>query len=256
MKIHDSTSLPSATMTEQGAKSPATVAAAAAAAAKKKADGKKKVAGKNKPKGLKTTTTTTKKKRRKNMESYATFVHRILKQVHPEAGISKKAMVVMGTCVLASIMRSTSCCRVARPFIVTFFILLHSSRHTYNSGYTLLFFSFFFNPIYCCIIVFMHAITYCTILDDMVQHLFERIATEAKSLQVIEQFSKKHGAGRTTFTAKDVESAVALVLPGGAYCHTVQNDVFVCLFVVLFCASLARRLKLFFDYILFLCCRE
>jgi hypothetical protein len=66
----------------------------------------------------------------------------------------------------------------------------------------------------------------------MVKHLFERIATEAKSLQAIQQFSKKHGKGRATFTAKDVQSAVALVLPGGACYYSYYVVRRVCIVVV------------------------
>lgn len=36
-----------------------------------------------------------KKAHRKRHESYSTFIYRVLKQVHPETGISKKGMAVM-----------------------------------------------------------------------------------------------------------------------------------------------------------------
>merc|ERR1712000_150634 len=41
------------------------------------------------------------KKRRKkpNTTSYATYIYKVLKQVHPEIGISKKAMIVMDSFV-------------------------------------------------------------------------------------------------------------------------------------------------------------
>jgi hypothetical protein len=109
MTIHDPTFLPSSSTAaaankgepgREGAKSPA------AAAKKKKAAGKQ-------PKGL-GQTATKKKKRRDKTESYATFVHRVLKQVHPEAGISKKAMVVMGTYV-TSVRVASGCMRHAPP---------------------------------------------------------------------------------------------------------------------------------------------
>ena len=39
------------------------------------------------------------KKRRKNkrMESYQTYIHKVLKQVHPEIGVSKKSMSIMNS---------------------------------------------------------------------------------------------------------------------------------------------------------------
>ncbi|KAJ8267766.1 hypothetical protein COCON_G00129380 [Conger conger] len=40
-----------------------------------------------------------KKRRRTRKESYATYVHRVLKQVHPDIGISSKAMKVMNSFV-------------------------------------------------------------------------------------------------------------------------------------------------------------
>mmetsp|Transcript_28956 Transcript_28956/g.86440 ORF Transcript_28956/g.86440 Transcript_28956/m.86440 type:complete len:110 (-) Transcript_28956:95-424(-) len=35
------------------------------------------------------------RKKRKKVESYSTYIYRVLKQVHPDTGISKKGMIVM-----------------------------------------------------------------------------------------------------------------------------------------------------------------
>ena len=35
--------------------------------------------------------------RRKRVESYAVYIYRVLKQVHPETGISKKSMSIMNS---------------------------------------------------------------------------------------------------------------------------------------------------------------
>ena len=35
--------------------------------------------------------------RRKRKESYGTYIYRVLKQVHPETGISKKSMMIMNS---------------------------------------------------------------------------------------------------------------------------------------------------------------
>ncbi|KAI6175297.1 Histone H2B [Aphelenchoides bicaudatus] len=42
-----------------------------------------------------------KKRRRKarNYDSYATYIHRVLKQVNPEAAITKKAMMIMDSAI-------------------------------------------------------------------------------------------------------------------------------------------------------------
>merc|ERR1719213_1008909 len=37
------------------------------------------------------------KRRKPNLRNYATYIYRILKQVHPECGISKKGMLIMNS---------------------------------------------------------------------------------------------------------------------------------------------------------------
>jgi histone H3/H4 len=61
------------------------MAAKAAKKAKRKSGGKKKSGGT--------------KRRRKRRESFNTYIHRVLKQVHPKIGISKKAMSIMNSFV-------------------------------------------------------------------------------------------------------------------------------------------------------------
>merc|ERR1712179_249334 len=60
----------------------------------------------NMPKGKTTKKTTPKKvgssegrRKKKNYESYATFIYKVLKQVHPDTGISNKAMSIMNSFV-------------------------------------------------------------------------------------------------------------------------------------------------------------
>ena len=38
-----------------------------------------------------------KKRKSKRIESYQTYIHKVLKQVHPEIGVSKKAMSIMNS---------------------------------------------------------------------------------------------------------------------------------------------------------------
>ena len=42
---------------------------------------------------------TDKKKRRKRKESYAIYIYKVLKQVHPDTGVSSKAMSIMNSFV-------------------------------------------------------------------------------------------------------------------------------------------------------------
>ena len=42
---------------------------------------------------------TEKKRRRKRRESYSTYIYKVLKQVHPDTGVSSKAMSIMNSFV-------------------------------------------------------------------------------------------------------------------------------------------------------------
>ena len=56
--------------------------------------------GEKKAAPIKSKPTTEKKKRRKSRkESYAIYIYKVLKQVHPETGISSKAMSIMNSFV-------------------------------------------------------------------------------------------------------------------------------------------------------------
>lgn len=46
------------------------------------------------------TSTAVKTRKKKRTESYATYIYKVLKQVHPEFGISSKAMSIMNSFVL------------------------------------------------------------------------------------------------------------------------------------------------------------
>jgi len=67
---------------------PAAPAVPAAPAAKKGGKGKGKVAAVGDKK---------KKRATKRTESYASYIYKVLKQVHPEIGVSKKGMAVMNS---------------------------------------------------------------------------------------------------------------------------------------------------------------
>ncbi|XP_070850395.1 histone H2B-like [Drosophila suzukii] len=56
-------------------------------------------AAKKAGKAQKNITKTDKKKKRKRKESYAIYIYKVLKQVHPDTGISSKAMSIMNSFV-------------------------------------------------------------------------------------------------------------------------------------------------------------
>ena len=48
-------------------------------------------------KAAKKASTDTKKRSKKRVESYSTYIYKVLKQVHPDTGISKKGMSIMNS---------------------------------------------------------------------------------------------------------------------------------------------------------------
>ena len=60
-----------------------------------------KISGKavNKAGKAQTKPTTDKKKKKKRRETYSLYIYKVLKQVHPETGISSKAMSIMNSFV-------------------------------------------------------------------------------------------------------------------------------------------------------------
>eukprot|EP01113_Clastostelium_recurvatum_P036872 TRINITY_DN532_c0_g1_i2.p1 TRINITY_DN532_c0_g1~~TRINITY_DN532_c0_g1_i2.p1 ORF type:complete len:152 (+),score=47.02 TRINITY_DN532_c0_g1_i2:14-469(+) len=79
-------------------KAPAKAAEGSEAPAKTASKAPSKAAkGPRKAEGAKSDKTT--RRRKSNYSSYATYIYKVLKQVHPDTGISKKAMVVMDSFV-------------------------------------------------------------------------------------------------------------------------------------------------------------
>ncbi|CAH2020247.1 unnamed protein product [Acanthoscelides obtectus] len=56
-------------------------------------------AAKKAGKAQKTISKSDKKKKRRRKESYAIYIYKVLKQVHPDTGISSKAMSIMNSFV-------------------------------------------------------------------------------------------------------------------------------------------------------------
>ena len=81
---------------EKAQKGPAAAEHASAAAADKKAK-KGKKGGKKTAKTIKTTAKGGKTKKRSRKESYGLYIYKVLKQVHPDTGVSSKAMAIMNS---------------------------------------------------------------------------------------------------------------------------------------------------------------
>ncbi len=93
----------SSTPKKTGGKAPAKKPAETAEGAEKKTTGGKKTAATKKV-GVKKTAGEGKKGTKgkgskKNYQSYSTFIYKVLKQVHPDTGISNKAMAIMNSFV-------------------------------------------------------------------------------------------------------------------------------------------------------------
>ena len=48
-------------------------------------------------KAAKKTASSSKARRKKRVESYSTYIYKVLKQVHPDTGVSRKAMSIMNS---------------------------------------------------------------------------------------------------------------------------------------------------------------
>jgi histone H2B len=86
------------------------------------------------------------KKKKRHSNSYASYIYKVLKQVHPDTGISRKAMIIM---------------------------------------------------------------------DNFINDIFERIATEAGRLA---RYNKRH-----TITSREIQTSVRLILPGELAKHAVSE---------------------------------
>lgn len=105
-----------------------------------------KAPAEKKPAAKKTASTDSKKKAKSRKETYSSYIYKVLKQTHPDTGISQKAMSIM---------------------------------------------------------------------NSFVNDIFERIATEASKLAA---YNKK-----STISAREIQTAVRLILPGELAKHAVSE---------------------------------
>uniref|UniRef100_A0A8C5JBW3 Histone H2B n=1 Tax=Junco hyemalis TaxID=40217 RepID=A0A8C5JBW3_JUNHY len=126
-----------------------------------------------------------KKRKRARKESYSIYVYKVLKQVHPDTGISSKAMSIMNSFVNDIFERiAGEASRLAH----------YNKRSTITSG------------------ISSKAMG---IMNSFVNDIFERIAGEASRLA--------HYNKRSTITSREIQTAVRLLLPGELAKHAVSE---------------------------------
>uniref|UniRef100_A0A3B3INV1 Histone H2B n=1 Tax=Oryzias latipes TaxID=8090 RepID=A0A3B3INV1_ORYLA len=162
-----------------------------------------------------------KKKRKTRKESYAIYVYKVLKQVHPDTGISSKAMSIMNSFVNDIFERIASeASRLAhynkRSTITSREIQTagkggKKKRKTRKESYAIYVYK---------VLKQVHPDTgisskAMSIMNSFVNDIFERIASEASRLA--------HYNKRSTITSREIQTAVRLLLPGELAKHAVSE---------------------------------
>uniref|UniRef100_A0A8P0NQG4 Histone H2B n=1 Tax=Canis lupus familiaris TaxID=9615 RepID=A0A8P0NQG4_CANLF len=140
-----------------------------------------------------------KKRKRSRKESYSIYVYKVLKQVHPDTGISSKAMGIMNSFVNDIFERiAGEASRLAH----------YNKRSTITS-----------REIQTAVRLLLpgelakHAVSEGT--KAVTKYIFERIAGEASRLA--------HYNKRSTITSREIQTAVRLLLPGELAKHAVSE---------------------------------
>ncbi|KAI8500070.1 hypothetical protein Bbelb_223870 [Branchiostoma belcheri] len=154
------------------------------------------------------------RKKRKRKETYSVYIYKVLKQVHPDTGISSKAMNTMNSFVNDSFEQANSS---AMLFSLFGQILLISTQIIQWPG------SIHW-PEECQLTPVDHRRVHpdtgisskaMNIMNSFVNDIFERIASEASRLA---QYNK-----RSTITSREIQTAVRLLLPGELAKHAVSE---------------------------------
>ncbi|CAH2017536.1 unnamed protein product [Acanthoscelides obtectus] len=175
-----------------------------------------------------------KKKKRRRKESYAIYIYKVLKQVHPDTGISSKAMSIMNSFVNDIFERiAAEASRLAhynkratitsREIQTAVRLLLPGelAKHAVSEGtkavtkrkesYAIYIYK---------VLKQVHPDTgisskAMSIMNSFVNDIFERIAAEASRLA--------HYNKRATITSREIQTAVRLLLPGELAKHAVSE---------------------------------
>uniref|UniRef100_A0A8D2CF49 Histone H2B n=1 Tax=Sus scrofa TaxID=9823 RepID=A0A8D2CF49_PIG len=129
-----------------------------------------------------------KKRKRSRKESYSVYVYKVLKQVHPDTGISSKAMGIMNSFVNDIFERIAG---KESYSVYVYKVLKQVHPDTGISSKAM------------------------GIMNSFVNDIFERIAGEASRLA--------HYNKRSTITSREIQTAVRLLLPGELAKHAVSE---------------------------------
>uniref|UniRef100_A0A8D0YGI3 Histone H2B n=2 Tax=Sus scrofa TaxID=9823 RepID=A0A8D0YGI3_PIG len=160
-----------------------------------------------------------KKRKRSRKESYSVYVYKVLKQVHPDTGISSKAMGIMNSFVNDIFERiAGEASRLAhynkRSTITSREIQKKDGKKRKRSrkeSYSIYVYK---------VLKQVHPDTGISskamgIMNSFVNDIFERIAGEASRLA--------HYNKRSTITSREIQTAVRLLLPGELAKHAVSE---------------------------------
>uniref|UniRef100_A0A8C0XGR2 Histone H2B n=2 Tax=Boreoeutheria TaxID=1437010 RepID=A0A8C0XGR2_CASCN len=176
-----------------------------------------------------------KKRKRSRKESYSVYVYKVLKQVHPDTGISSKAMGIMNSFVndiferiageasrLAHYNKRSTITSREIQTAVRLLLPGELAKHAVSEGtkavtkYTSSNYSVYVYKV----LKQVHPDTGISskamgIMNSFVNDIFERIAGEASRLA--------HYNKRSTITSREIQTAVRLLLPGELAKHAVSE---------------------------------
>uniref|UniRef100_A0A8D1ATT0 Histone H2B n=1 Tax=Sus scrofa TaxID=9823 RepID=A0A8D1ATT0_PIG len=165
-----------------------------------------------------------KKRKRSRKESYSVYVYKVLKQVHPDTGISSKAMGIMNSFVndiferiageasrLAHYNKRSTITSREIQTAVRLLLPGELAKHAVSESYSVYVYK---------VLKQVHPDTGISskamgIMNSFVNDIFERIAGEASRLA--------HYNKRSTITSREIQTAVRLLLPGELAKHAVSE---------------------------------
>jgi histone H2B len=133
---------------------------------------------------------------RAQTESYKIYIYKVLKQVHPDTGISSKAM----RCACA-VPHARGSGELAKLKIQSQIFALWSVHRL--------------SPLLAGQSLTHSPAHHCSIMNSFINDIFEKIATESAKLS---RYNKK-----PTVTSREIQTAVRLVLPGELAKHAVSE---------------------------------
>ena len=151
------------------------------------------------------------KRKSKRTESYSTYIYKVLKQVHPDTGISKKGMSVMNSFIndifdriggeagkpaKKTVKKGASGTKKKKAKVETYKIYIYKVLKQVHPDTGI-------------------SSKAMSIMNSFINDIFEKIAGEASKLA---RYSKK-----PTVTSREIQTAVRLILPGELAKHAVSE---------------------------------